>query len=124
MRRLRFFKTLAAVVLAACFALPQWACANTQKESASNAEQGKALAFGRTKGNCLACHKIEGGKLPGTVGPELVNMKERYPDRELLFKRIWDESKFNPRTVMPPFGRNMILTRDEIQKIVDFLYTR
>jgi sulfur-oxidizing protein SoxX len=35
---------------------------------------------------------------------------------------IEDETKRNPQTVMPPFGRNLILTEKEISAIVDFLY--
>ena len=38
----------------------------------SAAEQGKEIAFHRKKGNCLACHKIAGGSLPGNIGPEFV----------------------------------------------------
>jgi sulfur-oxidizing protein SoxX len=38
-------------------------------------EQGKILATERAKGNCLACHSIEGGKLPGNLGPPLLAMK-------------------------------------------------
>ena len=34
-----------------------------------------------------------------------------------------DETKRNPETVMPPFGRNLILNEKEISAIVDFLYT-
>lgn len=86
-------------------------------------DQGRELAFNRRKGNCLACHQIAGGDLAGTIGPELKDMKSRYPDRELLFKRVWDETQFNPQTVMPPFGRHKILAEHEIERIVDFLYT-
>ena len=38
-------------------------------------EQGRALAFERRKGNCLACHLIEGGELAGNYGPPLLMMK-------------------------------------------------
>ncbi|MDO3722189.1 sulfur oxidation c-type cytochrome SoxX [Marinobacter sp. chi1] len=86
-------------------------------------DRGKELAFSRKDGNCLACHKIDDGKLTGTVGPALSDMKSRYPDREILFKRIWDETQFNPVTVMPPFGRNMILNEEQINRIIDYLYT-
>lgn len=84
---------------------------------------GKAIAFDRSKGNCLACHSIADGELPGTIAPPLLMMKARFPEREVLFQRIWDQTQFNPSTVMPPFGRHRILTDDEINKIVDFLYT-
>lgn len=84
---------------------------------------GKQLAFDRTKGNCLACHQIEGGESPGNIGPVLSNMQQRYPDRHLLRKRIWDETQFNPNTVMPPFGKHRILTEDEIDQVVDFIHS-
>lgn len=91
--------------------------------SQADIDRGKELAYSRKDGNCLACHKLDGGKLTGTIGPELVNMKARFPDREILFKRIWDETKFNPVTVMPPFGRHMILSEQEINRVIDYLYT-
>lgn len=84
---------------------------------------GQQIAFDRTKGNCLACHIIKGGESPGNIGPELSNMKQRYPDKSLLRKRIWDETQFNPITVMPPFGKHRILTEDEIDQVVNFIYS-
>ena len=42
------------------------------------------LAFDRGKGNCLTCHQIKGGDLPGTIGPELKDLKSKYPDRNDL----------------------------------------
>lgn len=86
-------------------------------------DRGKELAFSRKDGNCLACHKMDDGKLTGTIGPELADMKSRYPDRDILFKRIWDETQFNPQTVMPPFGKHMIMSKDEINRVIDYLYT-
>ncbi|MCK2149568.1 sulfur oxidation c-type cytochrome SoxX [Marinobacter alexandrii] len=86
-------------------------------------DRGKELAFSRKDGNCLACHQMDDGKLTGNIGPELVDMRSRYPNREILFNRIWDETQFNPVTVMPPFGRHMILSKQEINRIVDYLYT-
>ena len=86
-------------------------------------KQGQDLAFDRGKGNCLACHQMAGGDLAGNVGPSLEKMKERYPDRKELYDLIFNESKRNPQTVMPPFGRNRILTEQEINAIVDFLQT-
>jgi len=50
-------------------------------------EQGRDLAFKRSKGNCLACHYIEGGELMGNYGPPLLAMKARFPDREVLRAR-------------------------------------
>lgn len=83
---------------------------------------GKALAFDRSKGNCLTCHAMKGGDSPGTIGPELSDMKARY-DRKELIAIISDETTRNPQTMMPPFGRNLILTNKEIEAIADFLLT-
>jgi L-cysteine S-thiosulfotransferase len=85
---------------------------------------GQTLAFDRAKGNCLTCHDIAGGDSPGNVAPPLNDMKNRFPDRNALAAIIFDETKRNPQTVMPPFGRNLILTPKEIESVVDFLYTR
>ena len=85
---------------------------------------GQTLAFDRSKGNCLTCHVIAGGDAPGNVAPPLADMKTRFPDRSELTAIIYDETKRNPLTVMPPFGRNLILTHDEIEAVVDFLYTK
>jgi sulfur-oxidizing protein SoxX len=89
----------------------------------SNAAEGRKIAFDRGKGNCLTCHVIAGGDLPGSIGPELKDIKSRYPDRNDLVAILNDETKRNPQTVMPPFGRNRILTEQEINAIVDFLQT-
>ncbi|SDT18894.1 monoheme cytochrome SoxX (sulfur oxidation) [Bradyrhizobium canariense] len=106
---------LALVIGAAVSAGP----ANAQ----SAAAEGQKLAFDRGKGNCLTCHVIKGGDLPGSIGPGLVNLKNKYPDRKDLVAILNDETKRNPLTVMPPFGRNRILTEQEINAIVDFLQT-
>ena len=89
----------------------------------STVADGRKLAFDRGKGNCLTCHVIQGGDLPGTIGPELKDLKTKYPDRNELTAIIFDETKRNPQTMMPPFGRNRILTEQEISAIVDFLQT-
>jgi len=47
----------------------------------SAAAEGQKLAFDRGRGNCLTCHEIKGGDLPGTIGPPLVDIKSKYPDR-------------------------------------------
>ncbi|WP_316232551.1 sulfur oxidation c-type cytochrome SoxX [Bradyrhizobium sp. SZCCHNR1051] len=88
----------------------------------SGAVDGQKLAFDRGKGNCLTCHEINGGDLPGSIGPKLENLKARY-DRAELIAILNDETRRNPLTVMPPFGRNRILTEQEISAIVDFLQT-
>jgi sulfur-oxidizing protein SoxX len=85
--------------------------------------EGQTLAFDRGKGNCLTCHEIKGGDLPGSIGPALKDIKSKYPNRDDLVAIVTDETKRNPQTVMPPFGRNHILTDKEISAVVDFLQT-
>jgi L-cysteine S-thiosulfotransferase len=89
---------------------------------AQSAAEGQKLAFDRGKGNCLTCHVIEGGDLPGTIGPKLTDLKTKY-SRDELIAIVTDETQRNPLTVMPPFGRNRILTEKEISAVVDFLQT-
>jgi L-cysteine S-thiosulfotransferase len=95
----------------------------TMAQAQSSVAEGQRLAFDRGKGNCLSCHEIKGGDLPGSVGPALKDIKSKYPDRNDLIAILTDETKRNPLTAMPPFGRNRILTEQEINAIVDFLET-
>jgi len=110
-------------VLIPLLALLIGAAASAGPASAQSATEGQKLAFDRGKGNCLTCHRIKGGDLPGTIGPELVDIKSKYPNRDDLVAILTDETKRNPQTVMPPFGRNRILTEKEINAVVDFLQT-
>jgi L-cysteine S-thiosulfotransferase len=111
-------------VLIAALALAMGALVSASPARAqSTASEGQKLAFDRSKGNCLTCHVIKGGDLPGSIGPELKDIKSKYPDRNDLVAIVTDETKRNPQTVMPPFGRNRILTEQEINAVVDFLQT-
>ena len=91
--------------------------------TASEIAAGKELAFNRKKGNCLACHAIEGGSLPGNIGPPLIHMKARFKNPAVLRAQIWDASANNPNTIMPPFGRHNMLSDAEIDKIVTFIHS-
>ena len=99
------------------------AVSSSPARAQSAAAEGQELAFDRGKGNCLTCHEIKGGDLPGTIGPALKDIKSKYPDRNDLIAIVTDETKRNPQTVMPPFGRNRILSEQEIDAVVDFLQT-
>ena len=74
--------------------------------------------------HCQQCHEIKGLSDYGNVGPSLIGLKSRYPDRKDVVAIINDETKRNPQTVMPPFGRNLILTKQEVDTIVDYLYNQ
>ncbi|TVO74926.1 MAG: sulfur oxidation c-type cytochrome SoxX [Sedimenticola selenatireducens] len=84
---------------------------------------GKAIATGRSQGNCLACHMIEDGESPGNIGPPLIAMKARFPDKAKLRAQIWDATAANPESAMVPFGRFKVLTDDEIDKVVEYIWT-
>jgi len=91
--------------------------------TAERIEKGHDLAFDRKKGNCLACHYIDGGTLMGNTGPALIAMKARFPDRQKLVDQIYDARTNNENTIMPPFGAHGALTQEEIEQIVDWLLT-
>lgn len=83
-------------------------------------ELGKAKAIEM----CQACHMFPGAEQPGTVGPPFVAMKSRFPERQRLQEIIYDPHKaIKPETMMPPFGRNGLMDKDDIERVVDFLYT-
>lgn len=101
--------------------------AGAAEDFESTVTEGKIIAFTRKGesgvGNCLACHAIAGGESPGNMGPPLVNVKQRFPNRADLKARLFDPTVFNPISAMPPFGKHLILTDEEIEKVMDFLYT-
>ena len=126
MRKFTSILKTAASVLVATSALalvPVSGAVAADAGTKSVAEQGKEIAFHRKKGNCLACHAIEGGELAGNIGPPLIAMKARFPDKAKLRAQIADATQANPNSIMPPFGRNQIISESEIDKIVEFLYT-
>ncbi|MBI5782419.1 MAG: sulfur oxidation c-type cytochrome SoxX [Gammaproteobacteria bacterium] len=84
--------------------------------------QGGCIVLERTKGNCMGCHQIAGTS-SGNIATKMENMAKRWPDKAKLREQIYDASKANPDTVMPPFGRHQILTSDEIDKVVEFILT-
>ena len=99
------------------------AAAVAEEEAPSAIERGKAIAFDRKKGNCLACHMIATGDLPGNIGPPLVAMAIRFPDKAKLRAQIWDSSEKNPMSSMPLFGKHRILTDEEIDLVTEFIHT-
>ncbi|HHE31333.1 MAG TPA: sulfur oxidation c-type cytochrome SoxX [Chlorobaculum parvum] len=116
---MRFSGIIAA---AAIFLLPALGQAAGKADQDALAKS-KALAFDSGKGNCLACHMIADGEFPGNFGPPMIQMKERFPDKAVLREQIWDASAKNPKSMMPPFGKNGVLTDKEVDLIVDYLYT-
>ncbi len=93
--------------------------ANPPKEAVT---QGGCLATSRIKGNCQACHYIAG--VPsGNIAPALVGLAQRFSNKSRLRAQLEDPAKFNPKTVMPPYGKYEIMTHDEIEKVIEWLLT-
>jgi len=108
-----------AVLFTGASMLPMTAAAASDE----TIKKGKEVAFDRKKGNCLACHMVGDGVSPGDIGPPLIAMQARFPDRAKLRQQIWDAEAANPQTRMPPFGKHKALSEAEIDAIVDYLYT-
>ncbi len=91
--------------------------------------KGWCTAISRRAGNCLGCHQAMVSPWPeklapgGNIGPPLVAMKARFPNREDLRAQIWDPTARNPNTSMPPFGKHGLLSEEQIDSIVDWLMT-
>ncbi len=85
--------------------------------------EGKEIAMDRKLGNCASCHVIAGAESPGEIGPPLVAMQARFPDKAVLRAQIEDATRNNPNSLMPPFGRHKILSKDQIDKVVEYIYS-
>ena len=115
-----FKSALALVALMGTLLLGSIAPASAE-EAKTVVEKGKEVAFDRKKGNCLACHAMDDGSLPGNIGPPLVSMKLRFPDKDVLRAQIWDATVRNPNSIMPPFGRHKMLSEEEIDWITEYV---
>jgi sulfur-oxidizing protein SoxX len=124
---------LSAAVSVAIFATPAMAgkkdvkalkkaTKTCQKVSPTDVE-GCALAFSRRHGNCLGCHSIKGGAQAGNIGPMLIAMKARFPDKAVLRAQIWDATVKNPNSMMPPFGKHKALSESQIDKITSYIHS-
>lgn len=110
-------------IIAIPWCLMLTACITVKPTYSDDFTAGKELAFARHKGNCLACHEIENGESAGNIGPKLINLSARFNNKQQLREQIWDATVFNPKTSMPPFGRNKILTATEIDQVVEYLWS-
>ncbi len=112
-------KATTALSLAALFTVASMIPMTVSADS----KKGKEIAWDRKKGNCVACHVMPGAVSPGNIGPPLVAMIARFPNRNKLYQQIWDSTKNNPNSMMPAFGKYEALSASDIQHIVDYLYT-
>ena len=98
--------------------------------------KGKEIALARVDGNCLLCHAIPGAERPaGDIGPALDGVGRRL-SLAAIRSLIVDASRFNPASVMPPYGRTEglhsvapqyrgkpLLTDEQIDDLAAFLAT-
>lgn len=89
---------------------------------AGNAENGKKVAEDRKKGNCFTCHSYQGAHLAGNIGPSLDGIGKRKSEQE-IYDQVYDATKKNPNTTMPPFGKHGILSKQEIEDIAAWVST-
>ena len=113
---MRTFRRL--LILSLLFSLVAFSAAHGAKVA-----EGKKIAFNRKKGNCLSCHAIVNGQAAGNLGPPLIAMKARFPDKAALRAQIYDATERNPATPMPPFGKHNILSDKEIDLVTEFIYS-
>lgn len=97
-------------------------CKDKENPPKDAVTQGACVILERTKGNCMACHAIA-GTTHGNIAPPLVAMKQRFPDKAKLRAQIDNARSVNPKSIMPPYGPHEILTKDEIDKVVEFVLT-
>ncbi len=96
------------------------AAAEKQEKPKTPLEKGRDLTITM----CQACHHFEGTDQAGTLGPPIVAMKARFPEKKRLYDIIYDPHvAIKSDTMMPPFGRNGLLDDKEIGLIIDYLYT-
>lgn len=86
-------------------------------------EAGKKIAHDRKLGNCVACHMMPDAVSPGHIGPALIGMQARYPDKEKLRAQIWDATIANPDSSMPPFGKHGILTEQQFKDVLEYIWS-
>ena len=122
---LRFSKHVFRPTAALTFALMGSAAHAEMPQMAfdGDVDAGKEVAMNRSKGNCIACHMIPGGESPGAIGPALIAMQTRYPDKQGVAQQIWDPTVKNPEAVMPPFGKHGILTNQEFVDVVEYVWS-
>ncbi len=118
----RWTATHAVLALVICILLEIPVAAHASN-AATRLDAGRKIAFTSSRGNCLACHVIQGGDSPGNIGPPLIAIQSRFSNKEMIRKIIWDPRTINPETPMPLFGKNLILSKSEIDQLVDYIWS-
>ena len=102
-------------------------------------DKGKAVAFDRKLGNCLACHANSDQSeqlFHGEVGPPLDGVADRWSEPELRAIVVNSKVPFGDGTIMPSFYRTKngartmekfqgktILSAEQVEDVVAYLLT-
>lgn len=107
---------------------PKDVTVKTDASTTEKKEEKKAtgMEIFNKQGNCIACHSINDDKNPqaktaGNVGPPLDYLKGR--NKKQIYDKVFDPTKTNPYTVMPAFGKKKVLTEEEVNLVVDYLFS-
>ena len=89
--------------------------------------KGEKVYNTKKLGNCLACHQYTGKKIndPGSLGPDLSNAAY-YPD-DLLYNIIYNIYSVEGKSkvsAMPAFGKNGMLSDDEIKAVIAYIKSK
>lgn len=128
MKKIIFLAILGTLLMQGCKTAPETTAvtpAAEVKAVAKPIELNPALLISDSNlGNCLACHAIPAKPelVAGDIGPPFIGMSGRFPDITKLRAAIHDQQVMSPQTIMPPFGRNKILTPEQIDVIAQFIY--
>jgi sulfur-oxidizing protein SoxX len=121
MKRIIFLAILGTLLLQGCKTTPGAAPAAAAKPIEMDAVK---IMTNPNIGNCTACHAIPADPklVAGDIGPAFIGMKGRFPDIAKLKVAIADQKAIAPDTIMPPFGRNKILTPEQIDVVAQYIY--
>ncbi|MGI9319706.1 MAG: sulfur oxidation c-type cytochrome SoxX [bacterium] len=95
--------------------------------AANESTEGWCIAIDRRRGNCIACHTFNISPWPqnlpvaGNIAPPMVAMRGRFPDESRLRMIIEDPTVFDSNTTMPPYLKHGILSKEEVDVLLDFL---
>ena len=128
MKRIIFIAMLAALLLQGCTTTQGDSAAApapvAKKEATPIEMDALKIMTNPNIGNCTACHAIPADSkiVAGDMGPPFIGMKARFPDIAKLKLAIADQKAISHETIMPPFGRNKILTPEQIDVVAQYIY--
>jgi sulfur-oxidizing protein SoxX len=104
---------------------------NALAQTAEGKPSGYELMTSKQYGNCIACHDMPGVQgLVSNFAPSLKGVGQKFSAEELK-QWVVDARRFNPDTLMPPFGsthglnlvrpNRVLLTNEQIALVVSSL---